>query len=56
MGSKPKAPRPDEDHYYVERCVCVHLSSQHDASPAGCWWCSDCTEFRGPAVPERKAS
>jgi hypothetical protein len=40
--------RWDEDQYREYRCTCLHLSSQHDAAPAGCWHCSDCDEYQGP--------
>jgi hypothetical protein len=40
--------RPEEDWYRENRCCCLHLDVQHDAAPAGCWWCSDCDEYQGP--------
>jgi hypothetical protein len=40
--------RWDEDHYREHRCKCLHLRWQHDAAPAGCWWCGDCDEYQGP--------
>jgi hypothetical protein len=47
--------RPEEDWYREHRCCCLHLDVQHDAAPAGCWWCSDCNEYQGP-VDEPKAA